>query len=95
MAEGSNAVVIPLPTAAAEPVTNPPKSRGRYPKGVVPPHRLRNARCEREHQPAQAKSADGYVMSAETQLAGLIKAREYLDDQIAGMRHRLGCQPPE
>lgn len=82
--------VIALPTAAAEVVVNPSRRRGRLPSPVVPASRLRAARDRRAYEAAQPKTGDGYVMSAETQLAGLIKAREYLDAQIASMRHRLG-----
>lgn len=44
MAEDTNAVVIALPTAAAEVVMNPPRGKGRTPKVVVPAYKLNHAR---------------------------------------------------
>lgn len=43
--------VVPLPTAAAQPVPHPGRWRGRYPRAVVPGWRLEQARQRRLSPP--------------------------------------------
>jgi len=90
MADSFKAVVIPLPTAAAEPVANPPRGKGRTPKVVVPAYKLNNARWAREHYAVLAKiSAAREVREEAERLEGLIKARAFLDAQIADVQNRI------
>ncbi|MFT4247644.1 MAG: hypothetical protein QM581_06340 [Pseudomonas sp.] len=48
--------VIALPTAAAEPVANPKRKRGRPPKVLVPACELHCRRVDRERQRAATRS---------------------------------------
>lgn len=69
----TSAQIIPIPGAAAAPVVNPPRPRGKPPKGIVGIWRGKVLRHERERDAARALEAQANAAEVRASATALLR----------------------